>query len=164
MTPQPLRSPYAGDEADLIGAEQLAQPGRLLRLFISLPAYAETERRRIVARLGRLNHVFAGTVRIEPFGPGIEAAADDGGLGAADCDAVIAVLRPRFPDDPETAEQAGARGGAAGLVSAMGKGGAAGLPDVYIFRYAESSEQAAGDADWQSGKRAFEAWFRARGG
>ncbi len=164
MTPQPLRSPFEGEAADPIGGEGLHRPRLVLWLFVSLPPYAETERRHIVSRLSGLNHAFAGAVRIEPFGPGIEAVADDGTLGAADCDAVIAVLRPRFPDDPEIAEQAGARGGAAGLVSAMGKGGAAGLPDIHIFRYAESPDQAAADTDWQGGKRAFEAWFRARGG
>src|SRR6185312_4527254 len=90
MTPQPLRSPYEGDEADSIGAEQFGQPGHLLRLFVSLPAYAESERLRIVARLSGLNHAFAGAVRIEPFGPGIEASAgtfesSGGAMGAADC-------------------------------------------------------------------------------
>jgi hypothetical protein len=137
MTPQPLRSVYPGDDADPVGTEKLDQPERLLRLFVSLPAYAETERRRIGEALAALNVTFATIVRIEPFGPGIEnTASDDAALGAADCDAVIAVLRPRLADDPETAEQAGARGGAAGLVSAMDKRGGAGLPDVYIFRYA----------------------------
>jgi len=166
MTPQSLRSLYAGDDADQIGVEQLDQPGRPLRLFASLPAYAESERKRVGHALAQLNAAFAGKVQLLPFGPGIETASGyDPALGAADCDAVIAVLRPRFADDPQTPEQAGSRGGAAGLVSAMDKrSGGAGLPDVYIFRYAESPEQAANDTDWQSGKRAFEAWFRARGG
>lgn len=165
MTPQPLRSVYPGDDADPIGAEKLGKPGRLLRLFVSLPAYAENERRRIGDALTTLNTTFATVVRIEPFGPGIESpSSDDAALGAADCDAVIAVLRPRLPDDPETAEPAGTRDGAAGLVSAMDKRGGASLPDVYIFRYAGSPEQAAGDTDWQSGKRAFDSWFRAQGG
>jgi tetratricopeptide (TPR) repeat protein len=163
MTPQPLRSSYEGEQAAEAGGVELDQPGRPLRLFVSLPAYAAAERRRIAARLALLNDAFAGVLRFVPFGPGIESSAEDA-RGAADCDAVIAVLRPRFPDDPQVSDQSGGRGGAAGLVSAMGKGGAGGLPEVYIFRYAESAEQAAADSDWQSGKRAFDAWFRSRGG
>src|SRR5258708_3194644 len=105
MTPQSLRSRYAGEDADPVATEQHDQPERLIRLFVSLPAYAESERRRVGQALAALNATFAGQVRVAPFGPGIEtASADDNGLGAADCDAVIAVLRPRFPDDPEANE------------------------------------------------------------
>jgi hypothetical protein len=99
MTPQPLRVLYGGDEADPIGTEQLDQPERLLRLFVSLPAYADSERRRVAEALDGLNATFAGKVRVAPFGPGIETVSgDDFTLGAADCDAVIAVLRPTRPN------------------------------------------------------------------
>jgi tetratricopeptide (TPR) repeat protein len=166
MTTRSRRSLYRLDGAESVDAERENQPGRTLRLFVSLPAYAETERQRISDAVAAINATFDRTLKIDPVWAG--ASTQDGASGAADCDAVIAILRPRFPTDaPASAEQgaAGSHGGAAGLVSAMGGGkGGVGLPDIYIFRYAESAEHAANDADWQAGKGAFGAWFKARGG
>ena len=153
--------------------EARGQPSRTLRLFVSSPAYAETERILIHGALAEINTAFKGALRIEASGPAIETANQTvlGGapLTAADCDAVVAILRPRLPtDSPVSAEQASAeaRGGGAGSVlSAMGGGKAgADLPDISIFRYATAADRAAGDANWENGKQAFRNWFTARGG
>ncbi len=45
-----------------------------------------------------------------------------------------------------------------------GRAAGTGLPDISIFRYSEPSDRAAGDPDWESGKQAFDKWFRTRGG
>ncbi len=164
------------DGASAMSAERLESanpPERIFRLFVSSPAYAEAERRHIHEALVPINAAFAGKMRLEASGPGAigalsQDAAENPGLSAADCDAVIAILRPRLPTDtPVSAEQAAAEsgGGAGNVLSAMGaRKPGTDLPDISIYRYATASDRVAGDADWESGKRAFEGWFKARGG
>jgi tetratricopeptide (TPR) repeat protein len=157
---------------DAIELEDSEREGHTLRLFVSSPAYAQAERLQIDAVLTRINDALGGAVRIEAIGQDMAAAsgANRPVFGAADCDAVIAIMRPRLPADPPESAGSGtseARGGVAGVLSAVqGRKADAGLPDIYIFRYAEpeSADQAESDADWESRKQAFDGWFKAKGG
>jgi tetratricopeptide (TPR) repeat protein len=157
---------------DAIAPEDSEREGRTLRLFVSSPAYAQAERLQIDAVLTRMNEALGGAVRIEAIGQDMAAAsgANRPVFGAADCDAVIAIMRPRLPTDPPESAGSGAseaRGGVAGVLSAVqGRRAGAGLPDIYIFRYTEpqSGDQAESDADWESRKQAFDGWFKAKGG
>ncbi|MDB5396365.1 MAG: hypothetical protein JWM91_3871 [Rhodospirillales bacterium] len=164
--------PASPGSTETIPPEPVEETSHAVRLFVSSPAYAEAERQQVDGVLARLNAAFSGKVRIEAigqdmpgsFGPGMPA------FGAADCDAVIAIMRPRLAtnaltsSDPVSSE---ARGGVAGVLSAVqGREPDAGLPDIYIFRYAEAdaTDRAESDADWEARRQVFEGWFKAKGG
>jgi tetratricopeptide (TPR) repeat protein len=157
---------------DATGPEGSEREGRIVRLYVSSPAYAQAERLRIDAVLTRMNEALGGAVRIEAIGQDMAAASATSRphFGAADCDAVIAIMRPRLVTDPPEAAGTGtseARGGVAGVLSAVqGRKADAGLPDIYIFRYAEpeAGDRAESDADWESRKQVFDTWFKAKGG
>jgi len=140
----------------------------MLQLFISSPSYADAERRHIDGVISEVNAASGGRVLIVAIGRDMPASAGlaELGCGAADCDAVISIMRPRLPGDPPEPVGAAAdmRGGASGLLSAVqGRRDKTGLPDLYIFRYAGPG---AGNsaADWEQRKQAFIGWFRSKGG
>ena len=139
---------------------------------MSSPAYAQDERLQIDTILTRINSGLGGAVRIEAIGQDMIAAVTSDGpaFGAADCDAVIAVMRPRLATDSPASPDAIAaegRGGVSGVLAAVqGRKAGAGLPDIHIFRYSApaSADGPAVDTDWEAGKQGFAGWFRAKGG
>ena len=148
--------------------QQHEEPKRheeIIRLFISLPAYALAERSFIAELLVRINAAFVGKIRVETIGQ-TEPGSEQPALTAADCDAVVALIRPRLATDvtPSGAATLGDanQGSVSGVLSAVrGRKADAGLPDIYIFRYADPNDI---DADWEGRKQVFDSWFNARGG
>ncbi len=138
------------------------QPEEVIRLFVSAPTYAVAERGLIADLLAGMNAALAGKVRLEAIGL-IEPGGEQPGFSAADCDAVVALMRPRLASDvTPSASSDASQGGVSGVLSAMqGRKASGDLPDIYIFRYADPSES---DTDWESRKHVFDSWFRARGG
>lgn len=173
-----LQTPEAPEVPETSEASEMVPPilaeiiPQTFRLFVSSPAYARAERQAIDGILIRINSAFAGKVRIEAIGPDMIPASSTGApaFGAADCDAVVAIMRPRLATDAaEIGDQPSpeGRGGVAGVLSAMqGRKADAGMPDIYIFRYAEPNapDRAESDADWEGRKQVFDGWFKGRGG
>ena len=143
-----------------------AESVRVLRLFVSAPAYAAYERNEIHQAVGEINEAAAGLFAVESVGltPVRPSPADQpGNLSAADCDAVFAVMRGRLPSDPEPGP--GAEADAGGGLAAVARGGGGGtLPDITIFRFSDPVTLQESDPDWENGKRAFAHWFEAKGG
>jgi len=128
-------------------------PGRVLRLFLSAPSFAEDERRELDRAVAAIGARFGDDVGLEAVLPGA--------AGAADCDAVLAVFRASPPPGYQVGDQP-AGGGAAGMLSAIGGRAAdAKMPDIFIFRHVEGG---ADDPDWENRQGAFRAWFQSRGG
>jgi tetratricopeptide (TPR) repeat protein len=144
--------------------EPAADPDLVLHLFVSMPDYAVAERHEILNALHEINTAAGGQFAVRPAGsPQLAPANGDqaANLTAADCDAVFAIMRPRLATDPPGD---GAAQGAGSVLSAVGSGAAGLLPDIAIFRYSEATVRAAGDPDWENGKRAFAGWFASKGG
>ncbi len=155
-------APVSPSGSGEIKPEPPMQPEEIIRFFVSVPAYALAERSLIAGILARMNAALAGKLRMEAIGqtePGSEPPA----FTAADCDAVIALMRPRLASDvTPSASGDASQGGVSGVLSAVqGRKADAGLPDIYIFRYADPNDI---DADWEGRKQVFDGWFRARGG
>lgn len=151
---------------------------RVVRLFVSSPADAEFERRRVDRVVERLNGELAGVARLESIRWEREfytahATFQDQIPQAADCDIVVAILRHRLgtelPDDfPHMPN--GDRypsGTAYEVLTALQARRKRDLPDVYVFRYPEPPTVRLDDDDtnalikaqWEKLKRFFEAWF-----
>jgi WD40 repeat protein len=130
---------------------------RFIRVFVSSPGDAESERKRVVRVMERLNAAFAGTAQFKPvlweerfysahdsFQQQIERSTD--------CDIVVAILRgrlgtplppdfmARLPAEDRVPDVAAYQSGTAyeilSAIAARRRG--ATLPDIFVFRYPNS--------------------------
>jgi hypothetical protein len=158
---------------------------RFIRVFVSSPSDAESERKRVVRVMERLNAAFAGTAQFSPvLWEERFYSAHDGvqqqTVRTADCDIVVAILRGRLgtPLPPDfmaqvpaedrvldaTAYQSGTAYEILSAIAARRRGAA--IPDIFVFRYPhnplvglDDANRADIEAQWQKLKSFVERVF-----